>query len=93
MWLVIEDNQEHLFKHLSSRYDVQVKRPREVFVLDDEKLWQAYHIHIERLEKLKKQFKSNESKALFISKSTGLALSGTGYAKRFLRIKERFWKN
>lgn len=90
MWLVIEDNQEHLFRHLSSRYDVQVKRPREVFVLDDEKLWDVYHIHMERLEKLKKQFKNKESNALFISRSTGLALSGTGYAKRFLRIKERF---
>ncbi|HFJ9483857.1 integrase [Bacillus cereus] len=90
MWLVIKDNQEKLFAHLSSKYDVQVKRPREVFVLNDQKLWDIYYIHMERLKRLEKQWGYKNNNALFISKRTGLPLSGMGYAKRFLRVKQRF---
>ncbi|PGA47066.1 site-specific integrase [Bacillus toyonensis] len=90
MWLVIKDNQEKLFEHLSSKYDVQVKRPREVFVLSDQKLWDIYYIHMDRLEKFEKQWGYKNNDALFISKSTGLPLSGTGYTKRFYRVKQRF---
>lgn len=90
MWLVIKDNQEKLFAHLSSKYDVQVKRPREVFVLNDQKLWDVYCIHMERLKKIEKQRGNKNDDALFISNSTGLPLSGAGYAKRFNRVKQRF---
>ncbi|MCU4769475.1 site-specific integrase [Bacillus toyonensis] len=89
MWLIIQDNQEELFGHLSSKYDVQVKRPREVFVLNDQRLWEIYHNHMERLKKLEKEWEYKNNNALFIS-NNGLPLSGAGYAKRFHRVKKRF---
>lgn len=91
MWLIIQDNQEELFGHLSSKYDVQVKRPREVFVLNDQRLWEIYHNHMERLKKLEKEWEYKNNKALFIS-NNGLPLSGAGYAKRFHRVKKDFRK-
>lgn len=90
MWLDIRDNQDILFRHLKSKYDVQVKRPREVMVLDDQKLWEVYHAHMAQLEKIKRKFKEKDAGALFISKKSGLPISGAGYAKKFVKIKEKF---
>lgn len=90
MWLDIRDNQDILFRHLNSKYDVQVKRPRETMVLDDQKLWEVYYAHMAQLEKIKRKFKDKDTGALFISKKSGLPISGTGYAKKFVKIKERF---
>ena len=42
------------------------------------------------IKKLEKQWGYKNNDAIFISKSTGLPLSGTGYAKRFYRVKHRF---
>ncbi|TKI78832.1 site-specific integrase, partial [Bacillus cereus] len=69
---------------------VQVKRPRETMVLDDQKLWEVYYAHMAQLEKIKRKFKDKDTGALFISKKSGLPISGTGYAKKFVKIKERF---
>ncbi|MGH0830077.1 site-specific integrase [Bacillus pretiosus] len=89
-WIVVEDNQKKLFSHLRNKGDVQVKRPREVFVLSDKKLEEIYYEHLKRLNHLEKIKGIKNEHALFVSRKSGLPLSGANYAMKFAQVKERF---
>ncbi|MGD7052933.1 site-specific integrase [Sutcliffiella horikoshii] len=89
-YINIKDNQDKLFKYLSNKSQVQVKRPRYNFVLEDPLFWNIYYEHMERLQYLKKQKKITNKYALFYSEANGEALSGESYRRQFVKVKQCF---
>lgn len=88
--LKIRDNQKHLFSHRSTKIHEQVKRPRNQSLLVHPLLSSMYMKHKLRLNRLMNESKIHNSQALFLSESTGNAISGKSYHEKFMKVKVAF---
>jgi integrase len=88
-WVQVKDNQSLLFEHLSIKNHVQVKRPRNQVIMENDLLNRIYEKHLKKVNILKKQ-NTLQHEALFISSRNGMPISGDNYIKKFKRIKGRF---
>ncbi|MGF9911194.1 hypothetical protein ABEX47_03060 [Paenibacillus ehimensis] len=88
--LKVRDNQKYLFNHRATKIHEQVKRPRTQTLLIHPLLTSMYVKHKLRLNRLLKDNKIKNSQALFISESTGNAISGKSYHEKFMAVKEAF---
>lgn len=86
--LKVRDNQDKLFSHMKNSSHLQVKRPRDQPLLVNNLFLTIYQDHITWLEALKKQGKINNSYALFVSKHTGMPISGKQYHTKFMKVKK-----
>ncbi|MBP1970504.1 integrase [Virgibacillus natechei] len=91
--LEIRDNQDELFSHLTKSANIDVKKPRDQVVLLDPVITWLYKKHLDYLDKLEKQNKLSNPKALFINENNGLALSGATFSKKFNKVKGRYLEN
>lgn len=89
-WVSVKDRQNILFPHLANKEYVQVKRPREQFIIESPMLQKLFDEQKSRLDSLKSKGKLLIPDSLFVSAKSGLPIDGQNYAKKFKRVKNIF---
>jgi integrase len=92
MILHIRDNQNILFPNLKNTSHIQVKNPRNQSLLYDDLTVKIYEEHLEKLSLLEKEGTIKNNYGLFISKRTGLPITGKQYYSKFMNVKKALLK-